>query len=159
MFDNGVGVFFLIGGRKTPYPRNERRAKTVGEAAAPAATAPTQSPSGGICNRVNSPNRDVLIAKKISGRGDWIFKKWTQSYGDGSSRIIDTGFNGSAICIAKRLRKYVDYLQKINPDTRIIKTVGDGVKFVLGDQESRGSTRTKIIPICFPTNSRRRKRV
>ena len=80
---------------------------------------------------VDFAKREVLISKEMSGRRYWFVKKWGQSNKDDCSRIIDTGFNGGALCSFNRLMQYVDYLKEICPKTAIVKT-REKAEFAIG---------------------------
>ena len=67
----------------------------------------TEDGSGAI--RVNFTDREVLSSETTAAQIDWGVKpRGGQSQVDFCSCILDTVFNGGALCISKWARKYID---------------------------------------------------
>ena len=75
--------------------------------------------------------REVLIQKTILGRTDWRkIPRGDQSNND-CARIIDTGFNGGALCCFNWIYRYKEYLRGISAQIpKMHKSVGRELKFV-----------------------------
>ena len=80
---------------------------------------------------VNVAKREVLFSNKMLGRGGWGLEKMAQPNRDGCACLFDAGFNAGSLRSFNWLIKYGNYLQAINRNTKIIKTVAKEMRFVL----------------------------
>ena len=105
-------------------------------------------------NNVNFSERDVSASGwELPGRNEWRNSNRCQPNKGDRSRIIDTCFNGGALCGFNWLIKYSNYLMDTNQRTKIDKTIGGSMRFSFWDQELREPTHASAIPIWAATDS------
>ena len=96
-------------------------------------------------------DREVLISGASLGHSDWGHRnrRLDSTIGD-SSRIIDTGFNGGALCSFNWMRKYKQYSKSIKSPPlmpKLEKTVGGRMEFSFRNQGPIYSDSAFVLPI------------